>query len=78
MLALGPYAFMDIFDPMHVCNHTDQEGRYAYKVTFLQCYSVACINTFLALAPARNDVSALPNALSAVLHAHRIRIACIH
>ncbi|KAH9063867.1 hypothetical protein EDB87DRAFT_1600794 [Lactarius vividus] len=27
----GPYAFMDIFDRMHVCNHTDQEGRYAYK-----------------------------------------------
>jgi uncharacterized protein YdiU (UPF0061 family) len=34
MSALGPYAFMDIFDPMHVCNHSDQEGRYAYKVTF--------------------------------------------
>ena len=32
MSALGPYAFMDIFDPMHVCNHSDQEGRYAYKV----------------------------------------------
>ncbi|KAI0303734.1 UPF0061-domain-containing protein [Multifurca ochricompacta] len=27
----GPYAFMDIFDPMHICNHTDEEGRYAYK-----------------------------------------------
>ena len=27
----GPYAFMDIFDSMHICNHTDQEGRYAYK-----------------------------------------------
>jgi serine/tyrosine/threonine adenylyltransferase len=68
MRALGPYAFMDIFDPMHVCNHTDQEGRYAYKVTFLQCYSVACINTVLVSAPARNDVSALSN--TAVLHAH--------
>ncbi|KIM92020.1 hypothetical protein PILCRDRAFT_57074, partial [Piloderma croceum F 1598] len=27
----GPYAFMDVFDPYHICNHTDQEGRYAYK-----------------------------------------------
>jgi uncharacterized protein YdiU (UPF0061 family) len=61
---------MDIFDPMHVCNHTDQEGRYAYKVTFLQCYSVACINIVLVSAPARNDVSALFNA--AVLHAYRM------
>src|SRR6266852_2727499 len=72
MRALGPYAFMDIFDPMHVCNHTDQEGRYAYKVTLLQCYSIACacINTVLVSAPARNDVSVLSNA--AVLHAHRM------
>jgi serine/tyrosine/threonine adenylyltransferase len=68
MPALGPYAFMDIFDPMHVCNHTDQEGRYAYKVTFLHCYSVACTNIVIVSAPARNDVSALSNA--AVLHAH--------
>ncbi|KAG6900226.1 hypothetical protein C0993_001295, partial [Termitomyces sp. T159_Od127] len=27
----GPYAFMDVFDPFHVCNHTDEIGRYAYK-----------------------------------------------
>lgn len=27
----GPYAFMDVFDPMHICNHSDEEGRYSYK-----------------------------------------------
>ncbi|KDR78888.1 hypothetical protein GALMADRAFT_244531 [Galerina marginata CBS 339.88] len=27
----GPYAFMDVFDPNHICNHTDEGGRYAYK-----------------------------------------------
>ncbi|KAI1797378.1 hypothetical protein LXA43DRAFT_969349 [Ganoderma leucocontextum] len=27
----GPYAFMDVFDPWHICNHSDQEGRYSYK-----------------------------------------------
>ncbi|CAA7266939.1 unnamed protein product [Cyclocybe aegerita] len=26
----GPYAFMDVFDPHHICNHTDESGRYAY------------------------------------------------
>ncbi|KAF9000596.1 hypothetical protein BDQ17DRAFT_1359195 [Cyathus striatus] len=26
----GPYAFMDVFDSYHICNHTDSEGRYAY------------------------------------------------
>ncbi|MBL8289669.1 MAG: YdiU family protein [Rubrivivax sp.] len=26
----GPFGFMDAFDPGHICNHTDQQGRYAY------------------------------------------------
>ena len=26
----GPYAFMDVFDPHHICNHSDDTGRYAY------------------------------------------------
>ncbi|KAF7327608.1 hypothetical protein MKEN_00340000 [Mycena kentingensis (nom. inval.)] len=27
----GPFAFMDAHDPWHICNHTDEEGRYAYR-----------------------------------------------
>ncbi|SJL10663.1 uncharacterized protein ARMOST_14054 [Armillaria ostoyae] len=27
----GPYAFMDIFNSFHICNHTDSEGRYSYR-----------------------------------------------
>jgi len=23
---------MDVYDPLHICNHTDEEGRYAYMV----------------------------------------------
>ncbi|GAA5982509.1 hypothetical protein JCM11641_006139 [Rhodosporidiobolus odoratus] len=26
----GPYAFMDIFDPQHICNHSDDMGRYSF------------------------------------------------
>ncbi|KAJ8521386.1 hypothetical protein ONZ45_g1939 [Pleurotus djamor] len=26
----GPYSFMDVFDPYHICNHSDDSGRYAY------------------------------------------------
>jgi serine/tyrosine/threonine adenylyltransferase len=26
----GPFQFMDAFDPGHVCNHSDSEGRYAF------------------------------------------------
>ena len=27
----GPFQFLDAFDPGHVCNHSDSEGRYAYN-----------------------------------------------
>ncbi|KAI6018072.1 hypothetical protein PISMIDRAFT_571961 [Pisolithus microcarpus 441] len=32
---LGPYAFMYAFDPHHICNHSDQEGQYAYNVSLV-------------------------------------------
>ena len=28
----GPFGFMEAFNPDHICNHTDQQGRYAYKM----------------------------------------------
>ncbi|KAL4064500.1 hypothetical protein J3A83DRAFT_4360991 [Scleroderma citrinum] len=49
----GPYAFMDVFDPQHVCNHSDQEGRYAYNVSvsyFCPCL-YACRALLNALGP---------------------------
>jgi uncharacterized protein YdiU (UPF0061 family) len=29
-LDYGPFGFLDAFDPRHICNHTDQGGRYAW------------------------------------------------
>lgn len=26
----GPYQFLDAYDPGHICNHSDSQGRYAY------------------------------------------------
>jgi uncharacterized protein YdiU (UPF0061 family) len=31
-LDYGPFGFMEAYDPGHICNHTDQQGRYAYKM----------------------------------------------
>lgn len=28
----GPYGFMEAFNARHICNHTDQGGRYAYNM----------------------------------------------
>ncbi|MEO6922138.1 MAG: protein adenylyltransferase SelO family protein, partial [Collimonas sp.] len=30
-LDYGPFGFMEAYDPSHICNHTDQQGRYAYN-----------------------------------------------
>ena len=27
----GPYGFMEHFNPKHICNHSDNEGRYRYE-----------------------------------------------
>lgn len=44
-LDYGPYGFMEAFDPGHICNHTDQGGRYAYdrqpSVGLWNCYALA-------------------------------------
>ncbi|MFO1287818.1 MAG: protein adenylyltransferase SelO family protein [Rubrivivax sp.] len=41
----GPFGFMDAFDPGHICNHTDQQGRYAYarqpQVAFWNLHALA-------------------------------------
>ena len=27
----GPFQFLDVFDPAHICNHSDEQGRYAFN-----------------------------------------------
>ena len=27
----GPFGFLDAYDPDHVCNHSDNQGRYSFK-----------------------------------------------
>lgn len=31
-LDYGPFGFMEAFDPQHICNHTDSQGRYSYRM----------------------------------------------
>lgn len=31
-LDYGPFGFMEAYDQRHICNHTDQQGRYAYHM----------------------------------------------
>ncbi|KAF8623655.1 hypothetical protein AX17_007354 [Amanita inopinata Kibby_2008] len=45
----GPYSFMDVFDSFHICNHSDSEGRYAYKYQpNMIVYAIRALHTVLA------------------------------
>ena len=43
-LDYGPFGFMEAFNPQHICNHTDQQGRYSYatqpQVGHWNCYAL--------------------------------------
>ncbi len=58
----GPFGFLDAFDPGHVCNHSDHQGRYAYarqpSIGFWNLHALAH-----ALAPLVEDAQALRDAL---------------
>ncbi|MBV7534617.1 YdiU family protein [Duganella sp. sic0402] len=61
-LDYGPYGFMEAFDANHICNHTDQQGRYSYanqpQVGHWNCYALA-----QALLPLIGEVEATQAAL---------------
>lgn len=58
----GPFGFMEAFDAGHICNHTDQQGRYAYRmqpqIAEWNCYALG-----QALLPLIGEVDATKAAL---------------
>jgi uncharacterized protein YdiU (UPF0061 family) len=58
----GPFGFMEAFDVNHICNHTDQGGRYSYKnqvaIGHWNCYALGN-----ALMPLIDSVDAAQEAL---------------
>ena len=63
----GPFGFMDAFDPLHICNHTDTQGRYAYgrqpSVGFWNLHALGQALLPLTGGTAGDDVDAVKAAL---------------
>jgi serine/tyrosine/threonine adenylyltransferase len=61
-LDYGPFGFMEAFDQGHICNHSDQQGRYAYdmqpQIGQWNCYALG-----QALLPLIGDLDAAHAAL---------------
>jgi len=62
-LDYGPFGFMEAFDASHICNHSDQQGRYAYhmqpQICHWNCYALG-----QALLPLIGEVDDVQQALS--------------
>jgi uncharacterized protein YdiU (UPF0061 family) len=61
-LDYGPFGFMEAFDAQHICNHSDQQGRYSYamqpQIGHWNCYALG-----QALLPLIGEVEAAQAAL---------------
>ena len=59
-LDYGPFGFMEAYDPAHICNHTDSQGRYSYKmqpqIGHWNCYALG--QALLPLISEVDDVHA--------------------
>ena len=62
-LDYGPFGFMEAFDARHICNHTDQQGRYSYamqpQIGHWNCFALG-----QALLPLIGEVEAAQAALA--------------
>ncbi|WP_294766424.1 protein adenylyltransferase SelO [uncultured Rhodoferax sp.] len=56
----GPFQFMDAYDPDHICNHSDHQGRYAfYKQPNIAYWNLFCLGqALMPLIDAQEDAIA--------------------
>ena len=75
----GPFQFLDAFDPGHICNHSDEQGRYAYnRQPNMAYWNLFCLGQALlplienqddALAALESYKTMFPEALQARMRA---------
>jgi uncharacterized protein YdiU (UPF0061 family) len=74
----GPFGFMEAFDAAHICNHSDQQGRYSYQmqpgIGQWNCYALG-----QALLPLIGDVETTQAALEVYRPAYQEKLdALLH
>jgi uncharacterized protein YdiU (UPF0061 family) len=67
-LDYGPFQFLDAFNPAHICNHSDTQGRYAYnRQPNIAYWNLFCLGqALLSLTNGGEDVDNQDLALAAL------------
>jgi uncharacterized protein YdiU (UPF0061 family) len=69
----GPFQFLDAFDPHHICNHSDTQGRYAYeRQPHMANWNLFCLGQ--ALLPLIDDQDRALAALAAYKRAFPLEL----
>ena len=69
-LDYGPFQFFDVYDPAHICNHSDHRGRYAFnqqpQIAYwnLHCLAHALLPLLDSEAQARQMLAVYPEQLA--------------
>jgi len=75
-LDYGPFGFMEAFNPRHICNHSDHQGRYAYqmqpRIVEWNCYALG-----QALLPLIGDVDTVKDTLTVFQPTYDKKIAAL-
>ncbi len=73
-LDYGPFGFMEAFNPQHICNHSDHQGRYSYamqpQIGEWNCYALG-----QALLPLIGTVEDTTAALSQYKEVFELKLA---
>ena len=75
-LDYGPFGFMEAYDPQHICNHSDNQGRYAYAMQ-PQIGQWNCFALGQALLPLIGSVDATQAALAGYQLAYENKLASL-
>jgi len=75
-LDFGPFGFMEAFNPQHICNHSDHQGRYSYAMQ-PQMGQWNCHALGQALLPLIGSVDETNAALSGYVGAYQHKLAAL-
>jgi uncharacterized protein YdiU (UPF0061 family) len=75
-LDYGPFGFMEAFNPRHICNHSDDLGRYAYamqpQIGLWNCHALG-----QAMLPLIGSVDDTKAALSSYEHHYQTKLSAL-
>ncbi len=74
-LDYGPFGFLDRYDPHHICNHSDYQGRYAYaEQPYIGLWNLSCLAQALLPLLGADRAAAVAEA-NAILQRYRGQFA---